>query len=52
VSDTLIAGAGLCKEAAVRTIVSEGPERIAELVNWGVHFDQREAVKAATWSLI
>jgi len=43
VSDTLIAGAGLCKEAAVRTIVTEGPARIAELVNWGVHFDQREA---------
>ena len=44
VSDTLIAGAGLCKEAAVRTIVSEGPARIADLVKWGVHFDQREAV--------
>ena len=43
VSDTLIAGAGLCKEAAVRTIVSEGPERIADLVKWGVHFDQRES---------
>ena len=43
VSDTLIAGAGLCKEAAVRTIVTEGPARIEELVKWGVHFDQREA---------
>ena len=43
VSDTLIAGAGLCKEEAVRTIVSEGPARIAELVKWGVHFDQRES---------
>ncbi len=43
VSDTLIAGAGLCNEAAVRTIVSEGPDRIAELVKWGVHFDQRAA---------
>ena len=30
VSDTLIAGAGLCKEPAVRTIVSEGPARIAD----------------------
>jgi L-aspartate oxidase len=44
VSDTLIAGAGLCKESAVRTIVSEGPERIDELVKWGVDFDHREAV--------
>lgn len=43
VSDTLIAGAGLCKEAAVRTIVTEGPARIAELVAWGAQFDQRES---------
>ena len=43
VSDTLIAGAGLCNEDAVRTIVSEGPERIDELLAWGVDFDQREA---------
>lgn len=43
VSDTLIAGAGLCKEDAVRTIVSEGRARIDEVINWGVHFDQREA---------
>ncbi len=43
VNDTLIAGAGLCNEEAVRTIVSEGPARIDELVKWGVDFDQREA---------
>ena len=43
VQDTLIAGAGLCRDDAVRTIVSEGPARIAELVEWGVHFDQRES---------
>lgn len=42
VQDTLIAGAGLCKEDAVRTIVNEGPARIEELVNLGVEFDQRE----------
>ena len=42
VEDTLIAGAGLCKEDAVRTIVSEGPARIAELVRCGVQFDRRE----------
>ncbi|MFZ4764686.1 MAG: L-aspartate oxidase [Roseimicrobium sp.] len=40
--DTLIAGAGLCKPDAVRTIVSEGPARIAELVALGVQFDRRE----------
>lgn len=42
VRDTLIAGAGLCKEEAVRTIVSEGPARIDELVALGVDFDRRE----------
>ena len=42
VRDTLAAGAGLCHEAVVRTIVTEGPERIRELVNLGLHFDERE----------
>lgn len=42
VRDTLEAGAGLCDEAVVRTIVTEGPERIKELVNFGLHFDERE----------
>jgi L-aspartate oxidase len=40
--DTLTAGAGLCKEAAVRTIVEEGPARIAELIELGTHFTERE----------
>ena len=43
VADTLIAGAGLCREDAVRTIVSEGPARIEELLKVGVDFDQKEA---------
>ena len=42
VRDTLEAGAGLCKEAAVRTIVEEGPARIAELIALGIHFTERE----------
>lgn len=42
VRDTLEAGAGLCDEKAVRAIVTEGPERIRELVDLGLHFDQRE----------
>src|SRR3954453_10470480 len=41
VRDTLTAGAGLCDEAVVRTIITEGPERIRELVELGLHFDQR-----------
>ena len=38
VQDTLEAGAGLCREAAVRTILSEGPARIAELIALGTQF--------------
>jgi L-aspartate oxidase len=42
VRDTLDAGAGLCDEQVVRTIVTEGPERIRELVEHGLHFDERQ----------
>src|SRR5438046_8978982 len=42
VHDTLEAGAGLCDEAVVRTIVTEGPDRIRELADLGLHFDERE----------
>jgi len=42
VRDTLEAGAGLCEEAVVRTIVTEGPERIRELAELGLQFDERE----------
>jgi len=42
VRDTLEAGAGLCNEAVVRTIVQEGPARIAELIDLGMKFSERE----------
>ncbi len=42
VRDTLAAGAGLCKEKIVRTIVEEGPARIAELIELGMKFSERE----------
>ncbi|MFA7235129.1 MAG: L-aspartate oxidase [Terrimicrobiaceae bacterium] len=42
IRDTLAAGAGLCHEDAVRAIVTGGPERIAELMRLGMHFDRRE----------
>ncbi len=41
VRDTLKAGAGLCKEDVVRTIVQEGPARIAELIELGMQFSRR-----------
>ncbi len=40
VQDTLIAGAGLCHEDAVRVLVSEGPDRIRELVEFGAGFNR------------
>jgi len=46
VRDTLEAGAGLCKEDVVRTIVSEGPARIAELMQLGIQFSEREVPSA------
>ncbi len=39
VQDTLVAGAGLCQEQIVRMVVEQGPDRIQDLVNWGVRFD-------------
>lgn len=40
VADTLEAGAGLCDEAAVRTILSQGKPAIEWLLAQGVAFDQ------------
>ena len=42
IRDTREAGAGLCDEQAVRTIVTEGPARIRELIELGLHFDERK----------
>ena len=41
VRDTLEAGAGLCREAVVRTIIAEGPARVRELMDLGMHFSER-----------
>ncbi|MEI6569187.1 MAG: FAD-binding protein, partial [Verrucomicrobiota bacterium] len=42
VADTLVAGAGLCKESVVHTIIEEGPARIAELIEMGMKFSLRD----------
>src|SRR5213594_2501953 len=47
VRDTLEAGAGLCKEDVVRTIVQEGPARIEELIHLGMKFSEREAGRSS-----
>src|SRR6266850_1356030 len=51
VRDTLEAGAGLCKETVVRTIIEEGPARIAELIELGMHFSERENPQSHTHEL-
>jgi len=38
--DTLVAGAGLCDEAAVEILVTEGTRYIEELIGWGTEFDR------------
>ncbi|THA23018.1 L-aspartate oxidase [Streptomyces sp. A1277] len=40
--DTLVAGAGLCDEAAVRALVTEGPDAVRRLIGTGAHFDTAE----------
>lgn len=38
--DTLVAGAGLCDEKAVETLVVEGTKYIKQLIEWGTEFDK------------
>ena len=42
IADTLDAGAGLCVESVVRTIIEEGANTINDLVNYGVDFDAHD----------
>jgi L-aspartate oxidase len=42
IQDTLRSGAGLCKEEVVRMVVENGPARVQELLDIGVHFKTRE----------
>ena len=45
ISDTLIAGDGLCDENIVRITITESTDRIRDLINWGVDFDKTESGK-------
>jgi L-aspartate oxidase len=42
IQDTLISGDGLCNEAIVRTVVTEGRARVDEIISWGTNFDKDE----------
>ena len=37
--DTLAAGAGLCDPEAAQVLTQQGPQRVANLIQWGVSFD-------------
>ena len=43
VADTLAAGADYCYEPAVQVLCKEGPERINDLIRFGVDFDKQGA---------
>ncbi|HNQ60855.1 MAG TPA: L-aspartate oxidase [Bacteroidia bacterium] len=40
IHDTIECGAGLCDESVVRMVVTEGAERIKEIIEWGTRFDK------------
>ncbi len=42
IQDTLECGAGLCNEKVVRMVVTEGAERIREIIEWGTRFDKTD----------
>jgi len=44
ISDTIIAGAGLCDPQAVKILVEEGPPRIRELLEYGAKFSTNDAL--------
>ena len=46
--DTIVAGDGLCNEEAVRILVNEAADCIADLVNWSVPFDTLDGEIALT----
>ena len=42
IQDTLASGDGLCNKEVVEMVVKNGPDRIRELIDFGVHFNIRE----------
>ncbi len=47
IADTLKAGDGLCNREVVELVVKEGPDRLKEIIEWGVEFDQDATGKLA-----
>lgn len=46
VQDTLTAGAGLCRPEVVYNFVNQAPERVQDLLKWGVRFDLRQGASS------
>ncbi len=40
IEDTLICGDGLCDEEIVKMVITEGPKRLKDLIEWGAKFDK------------
>ncbi|WP_316779766.1 L-aspartate oxidase [Pedobacter antarcticus] len=43
IEDTLIAGDGLCDPKIVEIVVKEGPQRIQEIIDYGINFDKDQS---------
>lgn len=50
-NDTITAGDGLCKPDMVRIVVTEGPERVRDLINWGVPFSRNRKNRTSGFDL-
>jgi len=42
IDDTLVCGDGLCDKDIVSMVITDGPKRLKELIDWGTKFDQNE----------
>ena len=51
VDDTKKAGAGLCHDDVVELLVSNGPKRVRELIDWGVEFSRQNLPKSSEFDL-
>lgn len=40
IEDTLISGDGLCNQEVVKMVVTEGRDRVEEMIAWGTNFDK------------
>lgn len=43
IADTLDAGDGLCDPKIVEIVITEGPERVREIIAWGADFDREDS---------